>query len=291
MFDEKLFDEFESYEAEDEVKKAWGNSKKRSFPYGKLSLLPDGSTILRFMPPTPGKERCPKGFVYVSNHRVYFDLGEEKHPRIVCTQRSDSPCYVHDVLRVMARHKKEIPAAVTEAIAMMDSDSFRCMAYPITLFAAPADESDSKSKYVKSDVESGMLLQVYAKQMNRRIRELFQMYPDLNSEDTGRYLLLKKKGWQYELGIAPNAKPCPVKNQDLLSEYSTEIDVYKAFYKDVKEFSYDEQRDYLSKAWFMQDPTVQKILSAYDLLESKVTVPPSTSNSKEDFSFDDDIPF
>ena len=262
-FDADDFDEFLKAEHDEEYKKAY-TTKKRDFPYLKMSQLPEGRTVARLLPPVPGPEKCPEGYLVVATHTVSMDLGEQKHPRVSCIFRRSTPCYICDTMKRLAPVRKNLSPAVQEAIVDMDSDKFRCIAYPISLFAEPIDPDNNKSDWKSSTVECGAMLQVYAQSMLQEMGELQRDNPNCNHEERGFYFeFWKAKGNKYRVKKPDNAVKEPVRNQELLEKWR-KVNMVNAFYKDVKRFTYDQQADFLRNAWWMKDPQVKEALAEFE---------------------------
>lgn len=214
------------------------------------------------MPESPGPERCPDGFVFVCTHTVSMTLGEQKAPRVKCILRKTQPCYAHDIMIKLASIKSQLAPAIQEALNDMDSERFKCFAYPITILAAPSIADDPKSPWRPSNEEHGALLQVYAQGVQEELRDLLSENKFIQHETKGFYLRLRKRGNQYKVKKV-EAVVEPVRNQQLLERYR-QTNVVSAFYKGVYQYTYEQQKDFISKAWWMKDPQVREALSGYD---------------------------
>lgn len=255
------FDDFMEADAGEEYNKAYA-SKARAFPYLKMSQLPEGMTKTRLLPAVPGPDACPDGAVFVATHEVSLELGAAKHPRVKCIFRKSTPCFIHDVMKMMAPEKSTLAPSIQEALTDMSSDRFKCIAFPVLVMAKPSSDTDNKAPWVASKEEHGGLLQVYSENLQLDLRNLMKSNPRITSETKGFWFKLGKKGNKYTVEI-DKIDPDPLLNAVILEKWRN-TKMTNAFYKGVHDFTYDQQKDFLSKAWWMKDEKVRAVLSAYD---------------------------
>jgi hypothetical protein len=276
FFDEESYDAWSAGQGK-EFQSAWGAFKK-DFSFLKLAQLPDCSfsnpILFRHLPPKPTGN--PEGFLRVSSHTVLKGMGDETPTRVECTLAGPNTCAICDFMLQLVPHKNKLSREVFDTIQNMNPANFKAVIYPVLIYAEPG--SDGKDPWKRSENESGAMLQVFAKGIWDRMRDLIKMYPNLmNPGRKGFYLGLVKDGRKYEVyplgenekligrdSMENEVKQEPVRSQDLLQKYSEKVDMEKMFFSKMKRFNYDEQKQFLETCWFWKDKNLQAIIGSYD---------------------------